>query len=174
MKSLIIIIISILLSGCKSNPVSSDNQIDFGIYLTKTNDINFPDSVLLKELILEKQPILTSKSISSYSWENHQIELLKNSVEEINAKGNLLGRYFVVIAENERVYWGKFMSNAMSSTCQNPVIRLNPYHPEKESYLTKKFIIDRAYPDYFGNIDNVDLRNDVRIYRALKMHNKLK
>ena len=40
--------------------------------------------------------------------------------------------------------------------------------------ITNEFIIERAYPEYIGNENDKDLREDPRIYNALKVSHKLK
>lgn len=170
---LVLIIVTFSLLSCKSNPVTSKDNNGFSFHLTIDDPDNHPDSVPLEKLVLEYEPILSYKQIESYEWNSHKIIYSDEAQEEIIKKGSILGRNFVVIAENQRIYWGRFMNNSFSSTCQNPVIVLHD-HLVLESTNTNNFVIDRAYPSYFADTNSTDLRNDIRIYNALNYSNKLK
>ena len=175
MKVLISLTAILLFSfGCNSNPVASESEKNFEIFLTKNIENNSPMNVSLDKLILEDEPILSNQLIESYVWDNHRITYSNETKEKIKLKEPLFGRYFVVIAQNHRIYWGLFTDDASSGSCQNPVIRLLPRHPDKSSFITNVFVIDRAYPEYFGNENDKDLREDLRIYNALQKSGKLK
>lgn len=176
MKVLIPLIAILLFSfGCNSNPVDSEREKNFDIFLTKNIENNSPMNVSLDLLILEDEPILSNQIIESYVWDNHKITYSNETKEKIKLKESLFGRHFVVVAQNQRIYWGLFTDDASSGSCQNPVIRLLPRNPDKSSLLPDSFfIIERAYPEYFGNKNDKDLRNDSRIYNALKANGKFK
>ena len=174
MKVLISLLAILLFSfGCNSNPVDSEEEMNFDIYLTKNIDNNSPMNVTLDKLILEDEPILSNQLIDSYVWDNHSITYSNEAKEKIKLKEPLFGRYFVVKAQNQRIYWGLFTDFLSSGGCQNPVIILLPRHPNKSSFITNVFVIDRAYPGYSGNENDKDLRADLRIYNALQKSGEL-
>ena len=87
----------------------------------------------------------------------------------------MFGRFFVVIASSQRIYWGLFTNGLSSMGCNNPVIMVLSRGAMKDtSLITNEFIIERAYPEYIGNENDKDLREDPRIYNALKVSHKLK
>ena len=58
--------------------------------------------------------------------------------------------------------------------CNNPVIMVWSRSTMRDtSFITNEFVIERAYPSYIGNKSDKDLREDWRIYEALKSSNKL-
>jgi hypothetical protein len=166
--------ILIFFFGCNSNPTDSDADNNFSIFLTKNIENNSPSNISLDKIILEDEPILSNQLIESYVWDNHKISYSNETKEKIKLKEPLFGRYFIVIAQNQRIYWDLFTDDASSTGCQNPVIRLWPRHPDKSSFVPDVFVIERAYPEYFGNDNYKDLREDLRIYNALLKSGKLK
>lgn len=169
-----IMILLIVLQACKSEATKSNSENDFSIYLVKEIENNFPGSVSLDRLILEDEPLLSSEMIDSYEWTKHRISFSLETKEKLKTKEPLYGRYFVVTAQKQRIYWGLFTSDVSSMSCQNPVIKVWPRHPSGESFIPDTLKIDRAYPEYFGNKNDKDLRNDDRIYITLKASGKLR
>lgn len=82
-------------------------------------------------------------------------------------KEPLFDRYFVVIANNERIYWGLFTDYASSMSCPNPVIIVWSRTVLDTSFITNSMIIDRSYPPPPENESGSDLRKDSRIFNAL-------
>ena len=161
--------------GCNSNPADSELENDFSIYLTKNVENNSPANLSLDKLVLEDEPILSIKSIESYDWSDHKIRFSDEAKKKIQSKEPLFGRFFIVIALNERIYWGLFTDGASSMGCNNPVIMVWSRTVRQDtSLITNEFMIERAYPVYIGNENDKDLREDPRIYIALKKNHKLK
>lgn len=159
---------------CCSDSTSSNTKNDFSIFLTKKIENNSPEFVSLDSLVLEEEPFLSIEMIDTYEWEKHMITYPNSTKEKLKAKEPLFGRYFVVIAQKQRIYWGLITDDASSMSCQNPVIRIWSRHPSVQSFIPDTLKIDRAYPQYFGNINEKDLRDDDRIYIALKTSGKLR
>ncbi len=166
-------VILLLLYGCDSNPIESEDN-DFSIFLTMDIENNSPDKISLDKLVLKTNPFLSIQSIESYEWANHRIIFSNETKEKLKLEEPLYGRNFVVIAQNQRIYWGLFTDDVSSGSCQNPVIRLFPRNPSKDSFIPDAFLIERAYPEYFGNENDKDLRKDLRIYNAFRESSKLK
>jgi len=173
-KNLLLLLLVLSIAGCKSNPVQSDYKDVFSIYLVKDSNLSFTEEKPpINEMILEVEPLLTINSIENYDWNKHQISFSEETKEELKKKEPLLHYLFVIIANNERVYWGMFLDGADSYGCSNPVICLIPRNPSVSSFIPNGFIINRAYPSYSGNESEKDIREDIRIYNALKNVNKL-
>jgi hypothetical protein len=176
MKILIsITAIFLMFFGCKSNSTDSEPGNNFSIYLTKNVENNSPAKISLDKIILEDEPIIAEKSVEYYEWANHKLRFSNEAKEKIKLKEPLFGRYFIIIASNQRVYWGLFTDGASSMGCNNPVIMvLSRTVPKDSSFITNEFVIDRAYPAYIGNENDKDLREDQRVFNALKADHKLK
>ncbi|UCD39071.1 MAG: hypothetical protein JSW54_06215 [Fidelibacterota bacterium] len=123
--------------------------------------------VHLDELELLEPPFLSAPDITSYCWSIHQIDYPSSVYERLKTWGGLINRIFIVTVADERIYWGTFKGDLDSGGCQNPVIMLYPRHPDGSNTIPPCLIIQRAYPDFVGSNDDPDLRNDLRIYRAL-------
>lgn len=168
--SLILLLTFTLFIKChkQKNLLNSESNQLFDIYIADfVPDWNDPTGPSLNELVLIKEPFLTVADITSYQWSNHHIKFPKPVHERLKTWGNLIHRIFVVVAQGERIYSGKFMDDLDSSDCQNPVIKLLCRHPDGRNTTPESLIIDRAYPEYFGSNDDADLRADHRIYNAL-------
>ena len=161
--------------GCNSNPINTEFENDFSIYLTKDSGNNSPAELSLDKLVTENEPILSIKSIEFYEWKNHKIRFSDEAKKRIQSKEPLFGRFFIVVALNQRIYWGLFTDGASSMGCNNPVIMVWSRTVRQDtSFITNEFVIERAYPEYIGNDNEKDLRDDPRIYNALMKSNKLK
>lgn len=137
---------------------------DFKIYIAESDsEIGTP----VDDLILVPDPFLSIEDIISYTWENHLITYSDTVHERLKTWGNILHRIFVVIVGNERIYWGCFMDDLDSGSCQNPVIRLIPRHPDGRNTIPSSIAIERGYPEYYGLNDNPDWREDGRIHESL-------
>lgn len=166
--------ILLLIYGCES-PVSETNtENDFSIFLTKNIEDNSPANIPLNKIVLEEEPIITIKSIEFYTWANHKITFSDEAKDGLKLKEPLFGRYFIVTVQNDKIYWGLFTDGASSSGCNNPVIMIWSRSVLDTSFISNSFIIHRAYPEYIGNENDKDLRNDSRLYNVLSINNKLK
>ena len=175
MKILIsLTVIFLFFFGCNSNPTNSELENDFAIYLTKNIENNSPSKISLDNLVIEDEPILSINSIEYYEWTNHKIRFSDVAKKRIQSKEPLFDRSFIVFALNQRIYWGLFTDGASSMGCNNPVIMVWSRTVRQDtSFITNEFVIERAYPEYIGNKNDKDLREDQRIYDALKKYHKL-
>lgn len=155
----------LLFTTCDEDIKDSNEQEIYAIYISEEKysydlDINIDDLSLITD------PFLTSYDITSYYWNIHKITYSDSTYSRLIDWGDLLHHIFVVTVGNDRIYWGLFMDSLDSGTCQNPVIMLGQRCPDLNT--TPPFIIiNRAYPEYFGDPNDPDSRNDPRIYNAL-------
>lgn len=84
----------------------TEKYTGFEIYLAKEAE----DGTAIDKLVLEETPIISKEDIISYNWELHILKLKKT--EKISR--DLLQRDFVVVADGERIYQGKFWTLAYS------------------------------------------------------------
>lgn len=175
MKSplLCVLMLSLFAFGCKSDNVSSEVKDVFSIYLVKdSNQFFSSEKPSLDAFVLEESPLLSISSITSYHWQPHLITFPANTKEQLKKREPLINYLFVVVANDERVYWGMFTDDASSYSCQNPVIKLLPRNPTT-SCIPEGFTIERAYPAFIGDSTETDIRANVKIINALKESGKL-
>lgn len=168
---LMVSLLTIILSCSETNEPLVDNE--FSIYMVKDTTNNSPYEVSINNLILEEEPVISLNDIISYSWDIHQIEFSDDAKERLKLKEPLYGKYFVLSASNQRMYWGIFIFDICSSTINRPVINIPSTLGMSQSYLSNSFRIDRAYPVYLGNEDDPDIRENEIIYNVLKQSGKL-
>jgi len=160
--------LSLIIFSCNNeSPTSNEFTDTFAVYITNSTYTTkqIPE---LNKIDLVSEPLLSNNDISKYNWLHHQITFPQNVYDRIITRGNLLHKLFVIVANGQRIYWGRFMDNADSGGCQNPVIILYPRHPDGRITTPETFVINRAYPGYYGSINEPDIRNDPNIYQALK------
>lgn len=165
-----LILILIFVNGCNSNPINSDLDETFSIYLVKVTENNTPDFKSLTDLELEEEPLLSANTIDYYEWGIHKITYPDLMKESIKSEEPLFGRYFVVIADGHRIYWGMFTDSASSMAIRNPVIMLWSRSVLDTSFVSNSLVISKSY---VFEPDN-DLRNDSRIHDALINCGKLR
>lgn len=158
-------ILFFLVVSCNDSPTINEFDDTFAIYISKEQLRQEISSI--DKIELSKEPLIKSKDIAEYHWSKHQIIFSDEFHEKLKARGNLLHKVFIIIAEGQRVYWGKFMDDLDSGTCQNPVIRLMLRHPDGRNTTPNIFVIERAYPEYLGSAEDEDIRNNSKIYQAL-------
>ncbi len=147
------------LIGCQDwkpveDPATASDQPHFSIFLVKGTNNPQADSQELTKLQIEPQPYLTDRDLVSYNWKDHTL-ILKQSRPP--SQPVPIGTCFVVVAENQRIFMGQFLSPAISSTRSIPVIL------ESDTQLQ----ILNGYPDDTYGKPN-DPRKDPRIYKALQ------
>ena len=158
-----------LLWGWNTDKAVSKNKDVFSIYLVKNSKlVDTSKTVDLKNFILEDEPLLTVDSITSYTWHSHKIAFSSRVKEGLKKREPLLYCLFVVVANEERIYWGIFKDIENPNGSKSPAIFLLP-HNTSLSCIPKIFIISRA-PNI---VNNIDVRNDKRIYNALLSAGKL-
>jgi hypothetical protein len=166
-RCLFVIGVVLLSLSCKEKLISEQDATDsFTIYIS--DGIYDGGTIRLDTLKLLQPTFLSISDITSYSWSNHTITYSDSVWERLKTWGNLLHKIFVVAVGDERIYWGIFIDIVDSGGCQNPVIHLLPRHPDGRNTIPKRIFIDRAYPEYFGDPDDPDPREDPRIYEALE------
>ena len=148
---------------------TNDNKANFSIYLVSDCDTCTYDPWVydINKLNLDSVPLITSNDLEWYNWENHTFAL-KDSLDSIDDKirlGKFMAdflmhkKYFVVVANNERIYLGIFWSGLSSQMTFHPFIFL-------------PFIMMKARIS-IRNKSN-DPRNAQKILNALKADNILK
>ncbi len=169
--SIILVMFLLINSACSiknNNKSEQSNSIEasFEIYLVK--NLTTADALKkdLDELELEKQPLLTDKNISEYIWDKHQINLIKDDElnkilnEKVYGKVPVSGKPFVVVCNGEKIYSGAFWTMLSSL-----------FYPECPTIIS-----DYTDRDFFEiSLDSEkDVRDDKRIYEALKKLGKIK
>lgn len=147
----------------------------FGIYLVK-NGLKDIDKDL-NDLELEEKPILDSDDILRYFWDTQAFITKKDFLsDKLRDKINVYGIPYVVVADGERIYLGKFNTAISSVYLDCPFIIFDGIQ-----YLldNKKFKLTNEEQIYFiewnKNIKEVtDKVLDKRIHKALKNDGILK
>ena len=167
--SIILCLFSIFCSNCDND--ESEFQDIYSIYISDST-YNY-ENTSLQAIQIQDNAFITIDKITSYNWSTHEITYTSSVWEELKEWGNLLHKYFVVIVNDKRIYWGTFMDDLDSGGCQNPVIKLLPRYPDDRNTIPESLIITRAYPGYVGSEDDPDIREDSRIYEVLLENGKL-
>lgn len=159
-------ILTILIISCNDSD-DTEFQDRFALYLLKndtltTNDVQ--DSALVT-IELKDVPIITYDDITAYRKEDHKV-YLNNSFSYYFGEDSLrifsyyLGKPFVLIANDERIYLGSFISGLSSWSPGTPQILDYAINDSEKS-----FVISGA--PIYNESTFVDVRNDKRIFRAL-------
>jgi len=163
MKSLsfILLFYILILFGCKdisSHPTPSEKQ--FALYLLNDGTITASRAWTMPQdsLVLAPVPFVTQNDIKSYTWSTHTF-FVQPSLDSILGHmsmqvGKSGGVPFFATVGNERVYLGAFWWYYSSSMSQVSYIYMNSLSPHQIKHESLSL-----YPD---------LRNDQRIYHALK------
>lgn len=172
MKNRILLLVVFLLFFCGwnvDNAISKSKDV-FSIYLVKHSKLFYTSKILdLNKLVLDDEPLLTVDSIINYTWHSHRIAFSSSVKEGLKKREPLLHFLFVVVANDERIYWGVFKDIDDSFVSTSPAIFLYPRNSSISS-IPDRFTISRA-----PNVTNDnDVRDDKRIYDALKLSRKLK
>ncbi len=172
-QALCVLALALFAVSCTSILGPGEIKDAFSMYLVDlASESNAIPNPALADLVLEPEPLLSSASITGYEWKNHRMLFTPDVKAELQAKEPLFRRRFVIVANDDRIYWGMFLDALASQGCQNPVVLLVPRKPGTSS-IPDAFVIDRAYPQYSGSSEDRDLRNDVRILEALESSGKL-
>jgi len=170
-KEVCILMIFLLLTinNCEKE-VETEYEDIFSIYIS---DSTYNSAITsLNTIPVNDSPFLTIDKITTYNWSIHQITYPSTVWEELKEWGNLLHKIYIVVVNDERIYWGTFMDYVDSGGCQNPVIMLLPRYPDGRNTIPESLTIERAYPGYVGSEDDLDMREDTRIYEVLIDHGK--
>jgi hypothetical protein len=149
----------LLLLGC--NPRDDVSEYS-GFALYPLRDPNLTAAQVwdhsLASLELADLPFLTAGDLTSYKWKTHEFTATPKLDSQLVALGHMIGpvggKPFVVVVGNEKVYLGAFWYAYSSLLPQVPYIDVTWY-----SHQISKAIVPEG---------TADMRNDPRIYRALK------
>jgi hypothetical protein len=162
----VVAIVLVCLICCAERSILEPGANDGAAIYIGSDDIRDDETTQLDQLTLVQPAFLSASDMTSYKWSEHHITYADSVWERLKTWGDLLHRVFVVAVGNERIYWGRFMDDGDSGSCQNPVIKLIPRHPDGRNSTPSSIRIDRGYPEYFGT--GPDPRVDPRIYQALE------
>jgi hypothetical protein len=164
---LILIVTALILTGCIASKAGG-----FSIYLlAKEIPSSELSTVDLNDLQLQKEPILSSDDIITYSKQTHEIEVTAVAYERIQRLYSLpvevRGMPFVVCVGRDRVYAGAFWT-PLSSLSFDGVVILQPLNTDR-----RVIKIELGYPGWEA-FTGKDPRSDQRIMRSLEAAGKLK
>ena len=164
MKTIITLVTILLIILVGVPRVHSDEEQEvFSIYISQQQSRT--NNIPLSELKLSNQAFLTYADIVEYRWNTHELVLTNKGSQRykqfVRTK-TITDQGFVVVADGIRCYYGGFWLMIWSIIPPYPVIFVD----------TPKNIIaiQRVAPFTKGE----DLREDKRIYKALKRIRKLK
>jgi hypothetical protein len=161
----VLLLAPVLLGGCYS---VSPAQKGFAIYLTESN-IPPSQMEILSRVAIADTPIISIDDIKSYTWDIHEIELMPEAYQRIEAlQVPTNGTTFVVCVDDSPIYWGAFWAGYSSQSFSGVTIKVKPSLAGENTIQ-----ISRGYPSesfYQGE----DPRADTRIKEALQKAGKLK
>jgi len=160
-------ILSIIFISCGDSD-DTEYQDRFALYLLKNDTvttIDVQDSVLA-DIELKDMPSITYDDIIAYQKEDHKVYLNEYFSrffvgDTLRIFSYYFGKPFVLIANDERIYLGSFISGLSSWAPDTPQIL--DYAIDNSE---KSFIIFGA--PIYNESTFVDVRNDKRIFKALK------
>jgi hypothetical protein len=155
----IIVLCSIGGIACDSG-IDSPDSSSFAIYLLKDPSTTASQvwSSPVEALELADTPLLTQREITLYRWQTHQFEVTSPIEMQLtalkNRSGPVGGIPFVATVGRTRIYLGAFWYAYSSLAPQSP-------------YIDVLLDVHRIHAAWI-NQDQGDVRNDKRIYAALK------
>jgi hypothetical protein len=160
-----LLLMPFVFNGCYS---VSPAQKGFAIYLTRENTPPAQMEILSRIAIAET-PIIASSDIVVYDWATHEIELIPEAFQRIEAlQVPTTGISFIVCVDESPVYWGAFWTPVSSQAFQGVTIWV-PSTLQKDNVIQ----LELGYPSpsfYKGE----DPRSEKRIKDALEKAGKLK
>jgi len=156
----------ILLSGCSKD----DPNVQVSVYVLKSFTVVPPDSTRrfrtdITNAVAEDVPLFTKSDIVYYSESARSFKLsrdLRPVIKDFNAS-----KGFVVVVNNEPVYYGVFHPGYLSSMVVG-LATIDPiFFPDYE--LTIGFITITG-----ENLEQYDKRNDQKLIKALRASGKLR
>ncbi len=165
------IFFSLIFCSCSENSIT-ESSLEGGLnfYLLKDSHITTSQvfNSNIYDLKLAEKPFLTYKDLVYYKWSEHSFKIDSNKVKIIQniCENNttVFGIPFVVTVDQERIYLGAFWFLFSSIAPTFPYINA-PIDNEENSYI---FVINKSWDS-----TKTDLRNDPRIYNALKKYGLL-
>ncbi len=162
-----IVVIAIFIVSCSESNSQEASQ-KFALYLLKNDTLKTED---IQELdvsrhVIRNVPVLDYDDIVAYQPDNHTIylnDILSRylDTDSLEVFSQLFGKPFVLIANGDRIYLGSFIPGISSWAPFTP--KIVDYSVNNEE---KSFIISGAA--YYDEETFIDVRNDERIYSALR------
>jgi len=146
-------------------PKPTKDRHRFAIYLVADPiDVGKPDEILIEQLHLASDAIITEKDLVGYDWSGHVLKLASGIKERIPSPRSAWGMPFVVVADGTRCYLGAFMSFGSSYLPKVPIA----YAGAISAQLNSKDSL-RIEPPPIAGIK--DPRGDRRIRKVLESLN---
>ncbi len=143
-KIFIYLLTSLVICGWKSDKAISQYKDVFSIYLAKNpNMYHTSEKPKLKDFVLDSIPLLTVDSITSYAWHSHLISFSTQIKHRLENRKSLVDHLFVIVANDERIYWGMFIDAADSYISDSPEIFL-PLRNRTSNPIPNGFKIGRG------------------------------
>ena len=123
MKKIFVLIACFTLS-CSRNPVAQKDEMDFAIYLLKDSELSYMEAseCNLDTLEIESTPWLSLNDVEMYDFSTHYVYLstpkeriFEGIVNEAGIFNGFLLKPFLLVAGQERIYLGEFVSALSSS-----------------------------------------------------------
>jgi hypothetical protein len=161
-----------LVAICLSAPFifgsCAGGQEGFAIYLTRDN-IPVSQMVVLCQVDIADEPVISIDDIISYDRETHEIELTTGAYERVmSLQVPTSGKSFVVCVDKSPVYWGAFWTPVSSQSFGGVTIWV-PSFELKENTIR----IELGYPSPGFSIVE-DPRSNPVIMQSLEQAGKLK
>ena len=163
-----IVLIACCLFSCNKNPVTHNDKMDFAIYLLEDSELSYMEAseYNLDTLEIESTPWLSLNDIEMYDFSTHYIYLstpketiFEGLMNEAGIFDGFLLKPFLLVAGQERIYLGEFIS-ALSSSFGGCC----PHIDDIEQRIVPSDIL----PIRGCNIQGMpDVRNDSRIATVL-------
>ncbi len=170
MKNILACIAVISLIGCcksEKNPLKPGLYDGFAIYTLADSTITATEAAQksINSLGLQNEPIIADEDLDYYKWSDHSFSLKSNANERVRqlakSRPTVFGIPFVVVAKKERIYLGAFWYAFSSVAPFFPTIDVTCFMLKGDSTTVLK--IEKSWIE-----NQPDVRNDDRIYQALK------
>ncbi len=149
------------------SPLKPSATQDFAIFLLADRTLSAVDAAKesIEALPLVDDPIISASDLAYYKWSTHSFALKLLAEARLRAcaksRQSTFGIPFVVVVRDERIYLGGFWYSYSSYAPDFPTIDVTDYVLKEEKSIT--LTIEKSWRG-----DQVDKRNDPRIYQALK------
>jgi hypothetical protein len=143
----------------------------FEIYLVKQGQEVWTEGAksipFVDELVLEETPLISSNDLLSYCWDCHSIKIKASILTE----RELVGRTFLVVADGERIYIGRFWSGFLSSLPYAKVLIYLDFFDENSPY--RYLSLGSWLPGREINPDAKKIISDDRVKKVIERDGKL-
>lgn len=161
-----LILFSVITTACKD--ITGVKTDDFALYPLENDSLRAEQvaSVAMDDLDIKNEPVISVFELHSYDWQDHSMSLMpkvSDKLEQILHKKNIAGGIpFVLVAGGERIYTGSFVAVWSSYMPKMPHILLSPVYTDTVVTLSIQ-----------SGMSSANVREDMRIYEALKAAGKL-